>query len=354
MLDLSNVLTQLLLLALLSLPGCVYFASRRMSAGDFLPYTPRWPVPWGAMGAFLAVAIVVLGMLDQMVASAPADEVAAARVVESSENYIQKLLLGGAMSLGLVALMGWVLSRAVGATLADLGLPTSREQFWQDMRLGALATLASLLPVYALQLVVVEGLGLETEHPILVLVSEQPSVGLLLAMSFAAVIVTPVFEEFVFRLLFQGWLERIEDEALALAGKLRVGKAKEETEEEPTDASATYEEALADPESPYASPFGEQTPEVIRRLRGRKGAPPVPPEITVAGLPHGWGPILISSFVFAMMHLNQGSAPFGLFVFALTLGYLYQRTHRVTPSIAAHMTFNLISVVLVWLASLAS
>jgi hypothetical protein len=49
-------------------------------------------------------------------------------------------------------------------------------------------------------------------------------------------------------------------------------------------------------------------------------------------------------FAFATMHLGQGPAPVPLFILALGLGYLYQRTHRIWPSLEVHELVNLLAV----------
>ncbi|MCA9240107.1 MAG: CPBP family intramembrane metalloprotease, partial [Planctomycetales bacterium] len=172
----------------------------------------------------------------------------------------------------------------------------------------------------------------------------------LLAAVLSAGVTAPVFEEFIFRVLFQGWLERTEDEALGALGKMRFAgdeKRKEPPEPEPAD-SPLLEEALPDPNNPYSSPLSEP----VKKLRKRQGPPPTPPAETAPGLPHGWAPVLISSFVFALVHISQGAAFISLFPLALVLGHLYQRTHRILPSVAAHMTFNLCSLALAWAQAL--
>ena len=53
---------------------------------------------------------------------------------------------------------------------------------------------------------------------------------------------------------------------------------------------------------------------------------------------------MITSALFAVMHLGQGLAPIPLFVFSLLLGYLYQRTGSLLPCIGLHMINNGYSV----------
>jgi membrane protease YdiL (CAAX protease family) len=56
-------------------------------------------------------------------------------------------------------------------------------------------------------------------------------------------------------------------------------------------------------------------------------------------------PIMISSALFAAAHFGQGAAHIPLFLFALLLGYLYYRTHRLLPCVIAHAMLNGFSVV---------
>ena len=71
-------------------------------------------------------------------------------------------------------------------------------------------------------------------------------------------------------------------------------------------------------------------------------------------MPYGVVPIVISSFLFGMAHLGHGPDPIPLFVLALILGYVYQRTHRIVPCIVLHMLFNAFSLTLVWIQIAAS
>jgi membrane protease YdiL (CAAX protease family) len=44
------------------------------------------------------------------------------------------------------------------------------------------------------------------------------------------------------------------------------------------------------------------------------------------------------------MHASHGPDPVPLFVLALGLGYLYQRTHRLLPCVVVHLLLNLCSL----------
>ena len=57
-------------------------------------------------------------------------------------------------------------------------------------------------------------------------------------------------------------------------------------------------------------------------------------------MPYGWLPIGVSSLLFALAHVGYGPDPVPLFSLALILGYVYQRTHRIVPSMVTHASFN--------------
>jgi membrane protease YdiL (CAAX protease family) len=73
-----------------------------------------------------------------------------------------------------------------------------------------------------------------------------------------------------------------------------------------------------------------------------------PPQAGVGFMPYGSLPILVSSVMFASAHIGHSTDPFPLFVLALFLGFVYQRTHRIVPCIVAHALFNLISMLALW------
>jgi membrane protease YdiL (CAAX protease family) len=62
--------------------------------------------------------------------------------------------------------------------------------------------------------------------------------------------------------------------------------------------------------------------------------------------PRSHWPIVVSSFVFAMLHIGgQGAAPIPLFVLALGLGYLYRQTGCIVAPLVVHMVLNGLTLV---------
>ena len=62
-----------------------------------------------------------------------------------------------------------------------------------------------------------------------------------------------------------------------------------------------------------------------------------------------WLPIVISSLIFALMHYSHGPDWVPLIILAAGMGYLYQRTHRVVPSLVVHALLNSLSMFGLWL-----
>jgi hypothetical protein len=172
-----------------------------------------------------------------------------------------------------------------GAYLDDLGLDTSR--LARDARLGGMIFLAAIVPVYAIQLFFVYVIDIPSEHPVLQLTQQQPSVWMLVLATVAAVGVAPLFEEFVFRVVLQGWLE---SQQARLRGLNRPG--------------------------------GGEKP--------------------------GFAPIVVASAVFALLHLGHGPDPIALFVLSLFLGYAYRQTHRIVPPLVVHACLNGWTMVNLW------
>lgn len=173
----------------------------------------RRPVPWGVDGgAALAVLSLGTSLLGAVLAAA-ADE----------ELIVDLTLADAAMhaaSMGVLCLLvlGWQRS-AVGAIFADFGLPwwssktVSFQQFVcslvRDVGHGVGLWLLMLPPVYVVQSVIVGLLGQPSGHPTIERLLSDPSGEGFAAAVLMAVVVAPVYEEFAFRVMLQGWLERV-------------------------------------------------------------------------------------------------------------------------------------------------
>ncbi|MEE3369261.1 MAG: CPBP family intramembrane glutamic endopeptidase [Planctomycetota bacterium] len=183
----------------------------------------------------------------------------------------------------------------VRPTPADLGI--SRAELLDDLRLGCRVFLMFGPPAYAIQMLLT--VWNPESHPIIESLRAAPDAQLMIASVVSAVVAAPLQEEFLWRLLFQGWLEKLarpnSDPIELLVGHRRK-----------SSATATDQAVAA------------------------------------------W-PILVSSSLFALLHLDHGPAAVALFFFAVGLGWVYQRTHRILPCITAHLLLNGCSLALLFL-----
>jgi membrane protease YdiL (CAAX protease family) len=151
-------------------------------------------------------------------------------------------------------------------------------------------------------------------------------------LSLSVAFVAPLSEEFFLRVLLQGWLERLVATARPGAFESALGR---EPSEPPVAETPLVPNGEAQPENPYAAP---QAP-----LQSAAD------DTADARLARAI-PIVTSSLIFALLHVGHGPAPIPLFFLALGLGYLYQRTHRIWPSVLVHCLLNTSSLAMLWLA----
>ncbi len=189
---------------LLSLMACMnlFFMRRR---GPVLPYEPRRPVPWGAVGCILALMLVLFvgiaaigGEGDVSVSPKP-----------PTPSELITATLGHLFIVGAFLFVVAVLSKA---TPRDLGLPATNSELVRDVFVGAAACLAALAPVHVTQLTMLHLFfpdQLESGQPIIKMVMARPDPIMLWLAGMATVVVAPICEEVTFRLLLQGWLETL-------------------------------------------------------------------------------------------------------------------------------------------------
>ncbi|MEM8865257.1 MAG: CPBP family intramembrane glutamic endopeptidase [Planctomycetota bacterium] len=338
----------LVILGIASVAVWVMLASKLVAGESILPYQLRQRVPWGGGAGTIAIVIMAINFL-----AAPGPQTVADESV--SETLTSQQVLEGGISAVVVytifiGTIVMLLTSTVGATRRDFGVPASVAQLASDIRLGLLTALAALVPSYGVHLVLVQLVKDETIHPVLLQVMSQPDLKMAIGAFLTAGLMVPVLEEFTFRLLLQGWLEKLEDQYVGwTATKRRMPAADEQADSDEPDHAA---QQSADDANPFASPRTNSDPppesstddidEAIVDESARRQL------VSLTGLPHGWAPVLASALLFALAHLGLGAAPFALFVFAVLLGFVYQRTHRILPCIVAHMAFNTLSLVLVW------
>lgn len=251
-----------------------------------VPHEPRRIVPWHALDiVFVVVGYILIQQSMQRLFQPQADDLAA-------------LLLAVTVGNLLIATLALLALPLRGANWDDLGLST--HELPRDAMIGVLAFVAIAPVVFAIQAVL--RLWFAGDHPVVELLQELRDPLTLVQVFLGVVVVAPLVEELLFRVLLQGWLERLFCE--------------------PHIFSAATSETPA---------FGEQLFDEPARCATRS-----------------WPAIVLSSTLFALMHWREESAdPVPLFFLSLVLGYLYQQTHRIWPSVALHATLNGLSLLAV-------
>lgn len=329
----------------LSSSALLYLFQKHVSGRPLVAYQPRRRVPWGPITAFVAIVMPMTNVAVFFVMSAGLDDVAqqagVAQPVGEEVSSDSLLITGwGNFALMVFFVVGGIacLVSLFRADAHDLGLPTSWTQFRTDVGLGMLATIAAWLPIYVVQLTLVYAIQSETKHPLVEQLETHQTPAMLLLGFAMAVIAAPLFEEFTFRGLLQGWLERREDEVVGYTATAR---------QQPPPEIASGEVVDSDEDFVYVKQSLAQALDDRDATETSNTAPPS--QGWIPDLRHGWTPILISGVLFGLAHVGHGVAPVSLILFGIVLGYLYQRTHRLVPCLTAHMLFNAYSMVLLWL-----
>lgn len=322
----------------------------------------REPVPWGLVDLFV-VALIYVGLQSLALAICLGPGIDGAEAMENADLNEQlplMLMFSVASLLTLVAALVFV-GRRTGATLQDFGLSPS--QWTEDTRTGVTMFSLMIIPIFALQWLL-QLLSSEPSHPLIKMLMESSTPAFFLVSAFVAVIVAPLVEEFLFRVLLQGWLENLtiiyNEDGHSLDDQVRqrliVGGRRPESEgaesaqlaqaderENDSVPSTTRYVETADV-NPYLSPAGLESDGVESESVPGRGDPDLGTRIRPR-----WWPIVVSSIVFALAHFGHGTDPIPLFFFALGLGWLYQRTHRMWPCVVVHMMLNGLSMIQLFL-----
>ncbi len=322
-----------LLILLASVAVWATIVQRLRARRPLAPYEPRRPVPW-TLAEIIATAgiylIILLGTAFWLVGEPPKpaapDDVHAVVKHEADHAEHREItpahLAAQSITNVLTVVVVIVLLRSwSGASWEDLGL--SLAKLGNDLQLGGLTFLAVVLPVYAMQAVLSHWIS--GQHPVVELVTKNRGPEVLVLTALTTVVVAPLAEEFLFRVLLQGWLEALWSQRRELIEPLSGTVL-----DQPQPGSVDDVILPSGDENPYATSRAE-----IEVNHGEGARPTVRPSI--------W-PVVISALIFALMHLGNGPDPIPLFFLAMALGYVYQRTHRIWPGLVVHFCLNGLSM----------
>jgi membrane protease YdiL (CAAX protease family) len=302
-----------------------------------IPFAPRRPVPWGF---FDILAITAIWLLGSAAAAIALRELGWLRAVKDAAELTlseQQTFIAGnlVVSLLIVAIGLPMIAWRTGARPLDFGW--SPRDAASDIKLGLIGFVMLAPPVYALQGLLVQ-FWQPSKHPLVEMFKASPNAAFFGLLFVSAAVVAPLFEELVFRVLLQGYLEKafaIRPEAVEsfLPADEGLGVKLAPDQSEPSWSQP-------DPDSnPYAPP--RILIESNKTLGFDSG------QLELRGLA-AWLPIAISSLIFALMHYSHGPDWIPLTFLAAGMGYLYHRTHRLLPSLIVHVLINSSSLLALW------
>jgi len=310
-----------------------------------IPWSPRRPVPWAILDLALLLGIwLVLQLALLPVASAAGWHFGPDLEKLTLPQRQSMILINIVLSLAILAVGLPLIMWRTGATPQDFGW--SPRHLAADLRTGLAGLVMLAPPVYALQAVLVT-VWKPSAHPLIELFKGAPNYGFFVLLFITAAIVAPVFEELIFRVILQGFLERVFThngllhELLWDQPRARPEPVLQATLAEPLQALAEPEGApIAAELNPYLAPHV-----VIEPTTPADAEPSRQPELRG---PLAWCAIGISSAIFALLHWNHGPDWVPLLLLAAGMGYLYQRTHRLLPSLVVHAGLNSLSMWMLW------
>jgi membrane protease YdiL (CAAX protease family) len=338
-------------------PYVWYMVGRRLYQGEsVLEHEPRRLASWGFLDLLAFVVLwIVFSVLIAIIASVAAgyDLFVHARADDDNRSKLYLMLIdsiGRLLSMAAVVLFVVLRTRC---TFRDLGF--SWTDLPRDLRMGAAAFCALAIPTYGLQMILTQ--FWKSEHPLIESLKMDRDPQFLAIALFAAVISAPLAEEFGFRVLFQGWLEKMFDPAAI--GRPNFGMSLFAGERLPPEkAVAAGPEIIhaelahpdlvqPEPRSIYlgAPPHAEMNvspyiaPSAVGPIEKLPGVTATLPRWITDAVP-----IFASAAIFAVMHISHGPDFIPLLILAVGLGYLYRRTHRITPGLIVHLLLNLVSM----------
>ncbi|MEX2176120.1 MAG: CPBP family intramembrane glutamic endopeptidase [Pirellulaceae bacterium] len=315
-------------------------------------WTPRRAVPWGLIDLVAVIVLYIVAIFAAQLLFAGLGWLPQAANGKELTLADKGLLvwMNIVVSLGLLAVALPLIVLRTGANWRDLGF--SWREAWSDLKLGAIAFVMLAPPVYAIQ-GTLHYYWKPSKHPLLEMFKESPDAGFFALLFVAAAVVAPIFEELVFRVLLQGFLERafsicrraynFQDQILELV----FGTSSQNA---PLQPAVVADSTLLQP----FTPAGELNPYLPPAILLDSTETPIRAELADEAMPppltdwRAFFPIALSALIFALMHYSHGPDWVALTLLAAGMGYLYQRTHRLLPSLVVHVLLNSLSMFGLW------
>ena len=352
-----------------SLASWAWLAYRRHAGLAILPAPQPWyPRCWSFLDmVFIGGSVVALQILFATWA------INAFGIDRTGELSLEATAAGGMASLFGVGLgIMWIVGR-YRQPPSHLGFtPIS----WRTIGIGLVAALLALPLVYTMMLAVSLISEVEYEHPLISSTVESGTLASFMMAFFAAAVAAPLAEEFVFRVILQGWLQSLPFKSAAanLLGSVdwlspwtrRLSAAAGQPGESGPDDQPILAEIIEPPtpdhpggaddqftvnqESMVASHWSYLPPDdkmiapgpITARLTSET------PRAIDEPLPPLW-PSIVTGILFGLAHFSYGMSFVPLSVLGIYLGLIYRRTHSIWPCVIVHMMLNTLSMIMLGL-----
>ncbi len=299
----------------------VFLILRAVQGKPILTTEPWKPRVWGFVDILLAVVFTIFW---QFQISLIGHGLGLARH-DAGEAPTLSLPLATLSGLGNVAAVltvcVWIAVRH-GASIAQLGFSFAR--WWKHIAIGVVAAFACIPFVYALMAAISLGFDNKYSHPLLEAMKSEGSIAAYLLAVTSAVIFAPLVEEFLFRVLIQGWLQS------APFGSIKsIFLGQREASQLAFVASSSDIVSVPNQDNPYAPLNVTVTNLELTDLNPASASltPPI------------W-PSFVTGTLFGLAHFGYGLSFIPLIVLGIILGLLYRATHSIWPSLVVHFILN--------------
>lgn len=313
-----------------SLYAWVWLISRKVSGKPVLSTADKSPLPpWGLVDLFVAIgSLFVAGMVVSGLIRALG--YADLFGLEPKPLPLVAVDFGLPMLLA-VGLATWWLA----ASFRGGGAAWSLRDLKRDLVLGSTMYLL-IAPLLLLLMAAATGVsGVEYDHPIVKVFDPSPLT--ILSGYFVAALVAPLAEEFLFRVLLQGYLQSVAAGGPLLLTTILMGRGRHPAAVSQLENAREFEatarsDSLADSHSAGVAH---------------------PPDAIDAGATarQPWWPLVVTGVLFGLAHYDYGVSWIPLIFFGWVLGWLYRRTGRIWPCVVAHACSNAFAVTMMSIAA---
>ncbi len=240
--------------------------------------------------------------------------------------------------LAIVLTLMWMALRyGVGPEHVGFRLGNWRRQLY----IGVLGTLAALPIVYLIMAVVSSTLETEYKHPLLEEIKSSATLNSYVLGFITAVVLAPLGEEFLFRVLIQGWLQSIPfrklfENLVGASGNRISTMTASQTVLSPIDPApdVLQQPALLPPTTSLA-PDLNRTEHSIAVLPVAAS-----PEVFDANVQPPIWPSVVTGILFGLAHWGYGLSFVPLIVLGIVLGLFYRATNSIWPCVLMHCVLN--------------